>query len=89
MDYAIVLYMNDEKTAMVNGIIRELAPECGSDYCLGIVPHITISAIISDDEEAVKEEARKLSKRLTRGEIKIASIGVFNPLVVFLVPNRE
>ncbi len=25
MDYAIVLYMNDEKTAMVNGMIRELA----------------------------------------------------------------
>ena len=86
MDYAIVLYMNDEKTAMVNGIIKELAPECGSDYCLGIVPHVTISAIISDDEEAVKEEARKLSKLLTRGEIKIASIGVFNPLVVFLAP---
>ena len=86
MDYAIVLYMNDEKTAMVNGLIEELAPECGSDYCLGIVRHVTISAIISDDEEAVKEEARKLSKLLTRGEIKIASIGVFNPLVVFLAP---
>ena len=86
MDYAIVLYMNDEKTAMVNETIKELAPECGSDYCIGTVPHVTISSIISDDEEAVKEEARKLSKLLTRGEIKIASIGVFNPWVLFLAP---
>ena len=86
MDYAIVLYMNDEKTAMVNEMIKELAPECGSDYCIGTVPHVTISSIISDDEEAVKEEARKLSQLLTRGEIKIASIGVFNPWVLFLAP---
>ena len=86
VDYAIVLYMNDEQTAMVNGMIRELAPECGSDFCLGIVPHVTISAIISDDEEAVKEEACKLSRLLTGGEIKIASIGVFNPFVLFLAP---
>ena len=86
MDYAVVLYMNDEKTAMVNGMIKELALECGNDYCIGIVPHVTISAIISDDEEAVKEEAGKLSKLLTRGELKIASIGIFNPLVLFLAP---
>ena len=86
MDYAIVLYMNDENTAMVNSMIKELAPECGSDYCLGIVPHVTISAIISDDEDAVKTAARDLSKKLTRGELKIASIGIFNPLVLFLAP---
>ena len=86
MDYAIVLYMNDEKTSLVKEMIKELAHECGSDYCLGIVPHVTIAAIISDDEEAVKDEARKLSKKLRRGEIKIASIGVFNPLVIFLAP---
>ena len=86
MDYAIALYMNDEKTALVHGLIETLAPECGSDYCLGIVPHVTVSAIVSDDEEAVKEAAGKLSKKLTRGEIKLASIGVFNPLVLFLAP---
>ena len=86
MDYAIVLYMNDEKTAMVTEMIRKLVPECGSDFCLGIVPHITISAIISDDEKAVIEEADKLSRKLKRGGITIASIGVFNPLVLFLAP---
>lgn len=86
IDYAIVLYMNDEKTAMVNEIIKVLAPVCGSDYCLNIVPHITISAIVADDEELVKEEAEKLSKILKRGEIKIGVIGVFNPMVLFLAP---
>lgn len=86
MDYAIVLYMNDKKTAMVKEMISELAPVCGSDYCLGIEPHITISAIIADDEELVKEEAKKLSKLLKRGEVKIGAIGVFNPMVLFLSP---
>lgn len=85
-NYAIVLYMNDEKTAIVKDIIRELAPISGSDYCLGVEPHITISAIIAQDEELVKEKARKLSKLLKKGEIEVASIGVFNPSVLFLSP---
>lgn len=86
MDYAIVLYMNDEKTTMVREMVRELAPKCGSDYCLDIMPHITIASIIAEDEEAIKEEARKLSETIKRGEIKIASIGVFNPFVLYLAP---
>ena len=86
MDYAIVLYMNDEKTAMVREMMKELAPVCGSDYCLGIVPHITISSIIADDEERILEETKKLSKIIRKGEIKVGFIGVFNPLVLFLSP---
>ncbi len=70
MDYAVVLYMNEEKTAMVKEWIKELAPVCGSDYCLCTEPHITISAIIADDEELVKKEAAELSKVLKKGEIE-------------------
>ena len=39
MDYAIVLYMNDEKAAMVRSMICEVASKCGSNYCLDIMPH--------------------------------------------------
>ncbi len=86
MDYADVLCMNKEKTAMVKEWIKELAHVCGSDYCLFTEPHITISAIIADDEELVKEEVAKLSKVINKGEIKVASLGVFNPFVLFLSP---
>ncbi len=86
MDYAIVLYMNEEKTAMVREMAKELAAVCGSSYCLGIEPHITISAIVAEDEDRVREEAGKLSRALKRGEIRIASIGIFNPYVLFLSP---
>lgn len=86
MDYAIVLYMDEEKTATVKEWIDVLAPVCGSDYCLHIKPHVTISALIAENEQAVKEEAERLSRRLKRGEVKIASIGVFNPFVLFLAP---
>ena len=86
MNYAIVLYMNDEKTAVVSGMVKRLAPECGSSFCLGMVPHITVCAFSSDDEATVREAAGRLADKLTRGEISIASIGVFNPSVLFLAP---
>ncbi len=86
MDYAIVLYMSSEKSAIIKGMINELAIKCGSDYCLNIVPHITISAFIADDEEAVKAETEKLSKKLKKDEIRIASIGAFIPYVLYLAP---
>lgn len=86
INYAIVLYMKDEKSAMVKEWIKELASVCGSDYCLETEPHITISAIIADDEEQIKEEAEKLSRILKKGEINVGVIGVFNPFVLFLSP---
>jgi 2'-5' RNA ligase len=86
MHYAIVLYLDDEKTAMVKETVKALAPVCGSDYCLGIEPHITVSAIVADAEEPVRKEAERLNKALKKGKIQIGSIGVFNPLVLFLAP---
>ena len=85
-NYAIVLYMDDEKTDMVKRMIRELAPVCGSDYCIPIAPHVTISCIIAENEELVREEAEKLSRLLKKGEIRLASIGAFQPAVLFLSP---
>ena len=66
MHYAIVLYLDDEKTAMVKETVKALAPVCGSDYCLGIEPHITVSAIVADAEEPVRKEAERLSKALKK-----------------------
>ena len=86
MNYAIVLYMDDEKTALVSGMVKRLAPECGSYFCLGMVPHITVCAFSSDDESAVIEAAGRLAGKLSKGKISIASIGVFNPSVLFLAP---
>ncbi len=89
MDYAITLYMNNEKTAMVKGLINEIAPICGSGYCLQIVPHITIAALVADDEDAVRSAAEKLSKNLKKGEVKIGSIGAFVPFVLYLAPVAD
>ena len=86
MHYAIVFYLDDEKTEVVKRMTHELALKCGSNYCVDITPHITISAIEGDDEEAIKEKAEKLSEELSRGEIAVASIGVFNPFVLYLAP---
>lgn len=86
MNYAIVLYMDDEKTELAARMTRELAAACGSDYCMNTIPHISVASLVSEDEEAVRAEAEKLSRRLKRGRVQIASIGVFNPVVLFLAP---
>ena len=89
MDYAIVLYMNDQKTKMAEQMTRELAAVCGSDYCMKTIPHISIASLIAEDEEAVRAEAEKLSRLLKRGKVNVASIGVFNPAVLFLAPIKN
>ena len=86
MNYAIVLYMDDQNTKMAEQMTRELSAACGSDYCMNTVPHISIASLVAEDEKAVKAEATKLSKLLKRGKVQIASIGVFNPVVLFLAP---
>ena len=86
MNYAIVLYMDDQKTKMAAQMTRELAAACGSDYCMKMIPHISIASLAAENEEAVKAEAAKLSKLLKRGNVQIASIDVFNPVVLFLAP---
>ena len=60
--------MNDEKTALVKEMIIEPAPVCVSEDCLGIEPYITVSAVIADDEEPVREDAKRLSRFLKKGK---------------------
>lgn len=89
MDYAIVLYMDDQKTKMAEQMTRALAAACGSDYCMKTIPHISIASLIAEDEEEVRAEAEKLSRLLKRGKVNVASIGVFNPAVLFLAPIKN
>ncbi len=86
MKYAVVLYMNEEKTSWLTKIIRELERETGSEYMRNIPPHITIAGIVSEDEAAVQEAMKKISKEIRKGQVVAVSIGVFNPSVLFVAP---
>ncbi len=88
MDYAVILYFDEESQTMMQHMIDRIADETGCDYMNQekIPPHITISALISDNETALLSEMEHVAKELRSDNVVFASIGVFNPYVIFLAP---
>ena len=66
----------------------EVAKVTGCDYMKlsKIPPHVTVSALISDNEEALLSEMESIAETMTKDFIWFANIGVFNPFVVYLGP---
>lgn len=88
MDYAIVLYFDKVSEEKIQTMIEEAARCSGNNYMINtkIPPHITISSITSNDEQMLLEKMEILVKGLRCGEVYWASMGVFNPYVLFLSP---
>lgn len=88
MNYAVVLYFDESTNNKIQSLINNTAANCGNEYMVktDIPPHITISSITSDNKDLLIEGIDAFSDRLTKGEIFWASIGVFNPNVLFLSP---
>ncbi len=88
MDYAVVLYFDDVTESKIQSLINNAASFCGNRYMLDvkIPPHVTICAVKSDEEDLLVKEAGELADRLKGGGVCWASIGVFNPNVLFLSP---
>jgi hypothetical protein len=47
---------------------------------------VTVSALVSDDEEALLLEMEKIAETMNKEFLWFANIGVFNPLVIYLGP---
>lgn len=88
MDYAVVLYFDKESETKMQAMIDKVAEETGCDYMkrVGIPPHVTVSALISEDENLLLDEMGRIAGVMKSGDVCFASIGVFNPLVIFLAP---
>lgn len=88
MDYAITLEFDKETNFRIQELIDEVAKTTGCDYMKQskIPPHITVSALISDNEEALLLEMESIAKSMKKDDVFFASIGVFNPLVIYLSP---
>ncbi len=86
--YAVVLYFDKESEAKMQDMMDKIVMKTGADFMKkeGIPPHITISALESEDEEALIRAADEAASKMREGEISFASIGIFNPLVIFLAP---
>lgn len=88
MDYAITLEFDRETKFRIQELIDEVAKVTGCDYMKQskIPPHITVSALVSENEDALLLEMENIAESMKKSSICFASIGVFNPLVIYLSP---
>jgi len=88
MDYAVTLEFDKETKNIIQEMIDEVARVTGCD-CMKqskIPPHVTVSALVGDNEEALLSEMESVAKSLNKDFIWFANIGVFNPFVIYLGP---
>jgi 2'-5' RNA ligase len=89
MEYAVVLYFDKSTEQKINSLISKIADGTGNKYMMDnkIPGHITISLFQYDEEidPIINIIENKLST-FNKNNIKIASIGMFSPNVLFLAP---
>ena len=87
-DYAVTLEFDKETEKKIQEMIDEVARVTGCDYMKQskIPPHVTVSALVSDNEEALLSEMESIAESMTKDFIWFASIGIFNPFVIYLGP---
>jgi len=89
MEYAIALYFDEEIEENINSLILEIANKTENKYMVDnkIPPHITISLFQYNGEiNTVMEIVENNISLFHRNSITIASIGIFNPNVLFIAP---
>jgi hypothetical protein len=91
MDYAITLYFNKTAEDIINGFINEIAKNNGNKYMVenNIKPHLSISLFeyngnINSIIELLDKNIPKMDFNV--GNIILASIGIFNPNVLYIAP---
>lgn len=88
MFYAVTLEFDKETETKIQRLIDEVSEKTGCDYMKrsNIPPHVTVSGLVSDQEEALLAEMEKVAQTISKSSIWFANIGVFNPLVIYLGP---
>lgn len=88
LDYAVTFEFDKESRNKIQWMIDEVAKVTGCDYmkCSNIPPHVTVSALVSDNESALMSEMESIAASISKDSVWFVNIGVFNPLVIYLGP---
>ncbi len=88
MYYAVTLEFDKETHNIVQEMIDKVARVTGCDYMKRskIPPHVTVSALVSDNEATLLSEMEDIAASINKGSVWFANIGIFNPLVIYLGP---
>ena len=94
-DYAVVLYFDGETQRRIQTLVDKVALETGVGYMktAQVPPHVTVAMVRGADEEAITRACEVCAVELAAAaradggaSVCFASIGVFNPSVLFLAP---
>lgn len=72
MDYAVVLYFDKESETKMQAMIDKVAEKTGCDYMkrVGIPPHVTVSALISENESLLLNEMEQIADAMKSGDVE-------------------
>lgn len=87
-DYAITLEFDKDTENKIRAMMDEVAAATGCTFMLdaGVPPHVTVSMVVSDDEERLISDIGDIAEGMQKHRISFANIGVFNPYVIYLGP---
>ena len=88
LDYAITLEFDKDTENKIRAMMDEVAAATGCTFMLdaGVPPHVTVSMVVSDDEERLISDIGDIAGGMQKHKISFANIGVFNPYVIYLGP---
>jgi len=88
MNYSVVLYFDEETDNKITSLIHLIVDNGVNDYLIlnKVPPHITIADFECGDISAVINSLEVYKDKIRQDFVYWASIGLFNPSVLFLVP---
>jgi len=88
LKYALLLYFDKKTQNKINSLVKRLA-KSGDNACnfdTAFPPHITLLIFEKENARGLKKAFENFVEAITKDEVKFASLGVFNPKVLFLSP---
>lgn len=88
MYFAVTLEFDQQSENMMQEMIDEVARVTGCDRMKqeNVPPHVTVCCLEGDNEAVLLAEMEKIASSMSKSTVRFASIGVFNPLVIYLGP---
>ena len=86
--YAVTLEFDKISEKKIQEMINEVARATGCDQMVQqkVPPHVTVCCLEGDNDEALLAEMEGIAASMCKHTIRLANIGVFNPLVIYLGP---
>lgn len=86
--YLISAYFDEQTNKQLSHYINQIANKTGNTFMTEnrVPPHITISSMETNNEEALLSRFGQLGTKLPQGFLQFVSVGTFFPYVIYVTP---